>query len=47
LYSPEMIKTLEEKAVLKQTTDLSECADMFISIAKNQSLTGQKIAVGK
>jgi len=35
LYSPEQIKTLEEKAALKQTTDLSECADMFISIAKN------------
>jgi hypothetical protein len=47
LYSPEMIKTLEERAVLKATTSLDECADMFISIAKNTSMTGQRIAVGE
>jgi hypothetical protein len=42
-----MIKTLEDRAVLKQATDLGDCADMFVSIAQNQSLTGQRIAVGK
>jgi hypothetical protein len=30
-----MIKTLEERAVLKASTSLDECADMFVSIAKN------------
>jgi len=44
-YSPEQIKGLEEKAALKSVTDLSECADMYIAIAKNTSMTGQRIAV--
>jgi hypothetical protein len=46
-YGPERIKMLEEKAVLKQATDLEDCADMYVAIAKNTSMTGQKIAVGK
>ncbi|KAF2431841.1 short chain dehydrogenase/reductase [Tothia fuscella] len=44
-YSPEMIKSLEERAVLKAVTDLGDCADMFVSIAKNTSMTGQKVAI--
>jgi len=44
-YSPEQIKALEERAVLKSVTDLSECADMYIAIARNTSMTGQRIAV--
>jgi len=40
-----MIKTLEERAALKQATDLGDCADMFVSIAKNKSLTGEYIKV--
>jgi hypothetical protein len=46
-YSPEAIKAIEERAVLKKVTDLGECADMFVSIVKNTSMTGQRIAVGK
>jgi hypothetical protein len=46
-YSPDAIKALEERAVLKKVTDLGECADMFVSIVKNTSMTGQRIAVGK
>lgn len=38
---------MKEKAVLKMTTDLSDCADAFVMIAKNTSMTGQKISVGE
>jgi len=38
---------MEEKAALKMTTDLNDCADAFVMIAKNTSMTGQKIAVGE
>lgn len=32
---------------MKDVTDVDECADMYVAIAKNTSMTGQKIAVGK
>ena len=38
---------LKERAVLKNVTDLEDCADIYLSIAKNKSMTGQRIAVGK
>lgn len=38
---------LKEQAALKDVTDLDECADMYVAIAKNTSMTGQKIAVGE
>lgn len=41
-----MIKTLEDKAALKKVTDLGDCADMYVSIVKNTSMTGQRVAVG-
>jgi hypothetical protein len=47
LYSPERIKSLEEAAVLKSVTDLGDCADIYVSIARNTSMTGQKIQVGR
>ena len=28
-------------------TELGDCADMFVSIAKNTSMTGQAVAVGE
>lgn len=28
-------------------TDLNDCADLFIAVAKNSSMTGQSIVVGK
>jgi NAD(P)-dependent dehydrogenase (short-subunit alcohol dehydrogenase family) len=46
-FPQEVIKGLEEQAALKSTTDLGECADMYIAIAKNTSMTGQRITVGK
>jgi NAD(P)-dependent dehydrogenase (short-subunit alcohol dehydrogenase family) len=47
LYSPEAIKRLEQRATLKTVTDLGDCADIYISIAKNTSMTGQRIQIGK
>lgn len=46
-YPPDTIKAIEERAVLKTATDLGECADMFVAIVKNTSMTGQRVAVGK
>jgi hypothetical protein len=40
-------KRLEDAAALKQVTDVGECADMYIAVAKNTSMTGQRITVGK
>ena len=42
-----MIDAIKERSTLKMETDLEDCADAFVSIAKNSSMTGQKIAVGK
>ncbi|KAF2490782.1 NAD(P)-binding protein [Lophium mytilinum] len=44
-YSPEMIKSIEDRAALKMATDLVDCANAFIMLAKNSSMTGQKIQV--
>ncbi|KAJ9642512.1 hypothetical protein H2201_007909 [Coniosporium apollinis] len=44
-YSEEAIKAMEEKAALKKVTDLDDCAEAFIAVAKNGSMTGQKITV--
>ena len=47
LYSPEKIKALEEAATLKKTTDLEDCADIYISMAKNTSMVGQRVQIGR
>jgi len=44
-YGEERIGELKEAAVLKKETDLQDCADMFVSLAKNTSVTGQHIQV--
>ncbi|KAI9849292.1 MAG: hypothetical protein M1837_004751 [Sclerophora amabilis] len=44
-FSPEKIKMVKDKAVLKNETNLDDCADAFIMAAKNSSMTGQKIQV--
>ena len=46
-YSPDMIRMMKEKAALKMETDLNDCANAFVMIAKNASMTGQKIQVGE
>ncbi|KIW91377.1 uncharacterized protein Z519_08273 [Cladophialophora bantiana CBS 173.52] len=44
-YSDERIKTVKNAAALKQETLLDDCADAYISLAKNTSITGQQIVV--
>ena len=46
LYPPERIEAIKQAAVLKKETDIGECADTYVMIAKNTSMTGQRIAVG-
>ena len=46
-FSPEAIKMIKEKATLKRETEIDQCADAFVMIAKNTSMTGQRISVGK
>ncbi|KAI4285310.1 MAG: hypothetical protein L6R38_000734 [Xanthoria sp. 2 TBL-2021] len=44
-FSPERIQASKDKAVLKQQTDLDDCAELFVAVAKNSSMTGQSIVV--
>ncbi|KIW67720.1 hypothetical protein PV04_06952 [Phialophora macrospora] len=44
-YSEERIKAIKNAAPLKQETLLDDCADAYISLAKNTSITGQQIVV--
>ncbi|KAF7904965.1 uncharacterized protein EAF01_005487 [Botrytis porri] len=44
-YSEEDQKKLKDKAYLKRVTDIEDCAQAFVDIAKNSSMTGQKIQV--
>ncbi|EKD16586.1 uncharacterized protein L3040_001328 [Drepanopeziza brunnea f. sp. 'multigermtubi'] len=45
LYSEERIKEMNQKASLGKDTDLGDCAQTFVDVAKNASMTGQKIQV--
>lgn len=40
-----VIKQLEERASLKKVTDLEDCAQAFIDLARNSSMTGQRVIV--
>ncbi|KAF7184661.1 hypothetical protein CNMCM7691_005973 [Aspergillus felis] len=44
-YGETVIEWLNQKAILKHETDLDDCADMFVTLAKNTSMTGQQIVV--
>lgn len=46
-YSLDMIKMMKGKAALKIETNLNDCPNAFVMIAKNASVTGQKIYVGE
>ncbi|KAK1023317.1 hypothetical protein LTS16_024989 [Friedmanniomyces endolithicus] len=45
LYGSERINALKDAAVLKKETELGDCADAFVMLAKNTSITGQNIQV--
>ncbi|KAJ4357902.1 uncharacterized protein N0V89_002479 [Didymosphaeria variabile] len=44
-YSDEKIQWAKDTAALKHETDLQDCADAFIMLAKNTSITGARIQV--
>ncbi|KAK5171426.1 uncharacterized protein LTR77_004570 [Saxophila tyrrhenica] len=44
-YGEDRINTLKEASALKQETIVSDCADMYIELAQNTSMTGQAITV--
>jgi len=44
-FNDEHIKKIEQQTLLKRTADVQECAAMFLSIAKNDSMTGQIITI--
>ncbi|KAK7522220.1 short chain dehydrogenase/reductase [Phyllosticta citriasiana] len=44
-YPPETIEAMKEKAALKSVTDLQDCADAYVMLVKNTSITGAKIQV--
>ena len=47
MFTAERIKEAEQRAVLKKVTDLDDTAEAFIMLAKNSSMTGMKVQVGK
>ncbi|KAL3424331.1 short-chain dehydrogenase [Phlyctema vagabunda] len=44
-YGEEAIRGMKENAWLKKETDLEDCAQAFVHIAQNASMTGQKIQI--
>jgi 3-oxoacyl-[acyl-carrier protein] reductase len=44
-FNAEQIEKMKTNALLSKTTDVDECASMYIAIAKNDSITGQIITV--
>ncbi|KAF2127403.1 short chain dehydrogenase/reductase [Dothidotthia symphoricarpi CBS 119687] len=44
-YSPERIEAMKKAAVLKQDTDMQDCVDAFVMLARNTSMTGMRIQV--
>jgi NAD(P)-dependent dehydrogenase (short-subunit alcohol dehydrogenase family) len=46
-YPKETIEMIKDRSALKHETYLDDCADMYVAIAENTSMTGQRIAVGE
>jgi 3-oxoacyl-[acyl-carrier protein] reductase len=44
-FSEAYVDRVKQKALLKQTADVEECAGMYLGIAKNDSMTGQIITI--
>lgn len=45
LYGEEQVKAIKERAVLKKETELGDCADAYVMLAKNTSITGENLRV--
>jgi 3-oxoacyl-[acyl-carrier protein] reductase len=44
-FNETQIEAIKHKTLLGKTTDVEECASMYVSLAKNDSITGQIITV--
>ena len=44
-YGEEMINAMKEQSPLKDNVDLEDCADVFVMLSKNTSITGKHITV--
>ncbi|KAF2148676.1 NAD(P)-binding protein [Myriangium duriaei CBS 260.36] len=44
-YGEERIAALKDAAALKRDVDLQDCADVFVMLAKNTSITGQRVQI--
>lgn len=44
-FGEERIEQIRQHAPLKEVTSIEECAEMFLSIAKNKSMTGAVVSV--
>ncbi|KAF9888885.1 hypothetical protein FE257_008255 [Aspergillus nanangensis] len=44
-FSAEQKRAYEDRTVLKRIATLEDCADVFVTLAKNMSITGQSIPV--
>ncbi|CEO60120.1 hypothetical protein PMG11_04760 [Penicillium brasilianum] len=44
-YSSEQIAAWKDKSTLKHEVFLDDCADMYVSLSKNTSMTGQQIVI--
>lgn len=47
LYGEERLAALKGAAALKKETELGDCAQAYVDIARNTSMTGQAVHVGK
>jgi len=45
LYPAERVESMKNKAALKKVTDLEDCAQSYLDIARNASMTGQAVAI--
>jgi len=45
LYGEERLAALKDRAVLKKETELGDCADAYVMLAKNTSITGENLRV--
>lgn len=44
-YPPDRIEFLKNEAVLKHETFLDDCANAYVMLAQNTSMTGMKVQV--
>ncbi|KAJ5550623.1 hypothetical protein N7535_001432 [Penicillium sp. DV-2018c] len=46
-FAPELIEGWTNATTLKRAPEVEDCADMFVTLAKNTSITGQTVQIGE